>query len=319
MKIIRWGLLSILASLVLLLDMGVSLAQTEPTRYFPETGHWVTGDFLRAYEAVPDPEFLYGNPITGAFPTNTIPDDPGSLVQYFERARFELHPENPGELRVVLTLLGELLYEVGGAGERVPTPNLAACRRIPADGFLVCYAFLQFFDTNGGISQFGYPISELEVHEGRLVQYFQRARFEWHPEMRSGQRVQLTDVGRRYFSVVEDTIYLLPDRGDFIPTILNLQAQAYVSRAVMPANGMQSIYVIVQDQSLRPVPGARVTVEIQLPSGSIDAFPMDMTDQYGVSSTSYLIANEPRGTAVVIIRVNVPNLQTEARTSFRIW
>ncbi len=51
--------------------------------------------------------------------------------------------------------------------------------------------------TRGGLGVYGYPITEQFVgREGRLVQYFQRARFELHPELTAGLRVQLTPLGR---------------------------------------------------------------------------------------------------------------------------
>ena len=42
-------------------------AQVTDSLYFPETGHWVTGDFLTKYQAIPNPTTLYGNPLTEAF------------------------------------------------------------------------------------------------------------------------------------------------------------------------------------------------------------------------------------------------------------
>ena len=44
------------------------------------------------------------------------------------------------------------------------------------------YGFLRYFDTRGGLDIFGYPISEELTENGFTAQYFQRARFEYHPE-----------------------------------------------------------------------------------------------------------------------------------------
>ncbi|MBV9119544.1 MAG: hypothetical protein JOZ39_02465, partial [Chloroflexi bacterium] len=60
----------------------------------------------------------------------------------------------------------------------------------PQTGHSLSLGFLKFFNANGGLDAFGYPISE-ELQEanndgsGRVynVQYFQRARFEYHPEL----------------------------------------------------------------------------------------------------------------------------------------
>jgi LPXTG-site transpeptidase (sortase) family protein len=64
--------------------------------------------------------------------------------------------------------------------------------------------FRQFWHSRGGLLLFGLPLSE-EFHEvdpqdsnSYVVQYFERARFEWHPELPVGARVQLGHLGRRY-------------------------------------------------------------------------------------------------------------------------
>ena len=59
-------------------------------------------------------------------------------------------------------------------------------------GHRLCFGFRTYWNTNGGLSNFGYPISE-EFDEANAappagdgqtytVQYFERARFEYHPE-----------------------------------------------------------------------------------------------------------------------------------------
>ncbi|MEO8287316.1 MAG: hypothetical protein ABI670_12900 [Chloroflexota bacterium] len=42
--------------------------------------------------------------------------------------------------------------------------------------------FLQYWDSHGGLAQFGYPVTPEMVEEGRTVQYTQRARLELHTE-----------------------------------------------------------------------------------------------------------------------------------------
>src|ERR671922_1884937 len=42
--------------------------------------------------------------------------------------------------------------------------------------------FLAYFNRAGGLDQFGFPRTEEFVEDGLTVQYFQRARFEFHPE-----------------------------------------------------------------------------------------------------------------------------------------
>jgi hypothetical protein len=42
--------------------------------------------------------------------------------------------------------------------------------------------FLKYWQQHGGLSIFGYPISEPFTERGYTVQYFERNRFEYHPE-----------------------------------------------------------------------------------------------------------------------------------------
>ncbi len=58
--------------------------------------------------------------------------------------------------------------------------------------------FLKYWQNNGGLAQFGYPISE-EFFEGyQRVQYFERARLEYHPEFSgSPYQVELSLLGEQ--------------------------------------------------------------------------------------------------------------------------
>lgn len=61
-----------------------------------------------------------------------------------------------------------------------------AMREFPQTGFVVANGFLAYWEHFGGLARFGYPITA-EIHgcdpQGwcGTMQYFERARFEWHP------------------------------------------------------------------------------------------------------------------------------------------
>lgn len=316
---IRWATLLTLMLLISLLEPAGSLAQEE-TRYFPETGHWVTGGFLRVYESASNPLLVYGFPITDAFQTESVPQNPGMLVQYFQKARFEYHPENPPELQVSISLLGEYMYENDGPGKLVPFSSLLArCRTIPSDGFPVCFAFLSFFDAYGGIAQFGYPISGIEYHDGRMVQYFQRARFEWHPELPAGSRVTLTELGHQYFDLYESPILLLPNLEDYAANLITLRAHAFINKAVAAPDDSLVLYVVVQDQNLHPVQNAQVSVVIRFSNGYEKLYLMDLTNDHGYTQLPFDIQDASYGVTEVVVTVSSRLLQTQTRTSFRIW
>jgi hypothetical protein len=55
----------------------------------------------------------------------------------------------------------------------------------PTTGHYVAHGFQQFWEENGGLAVFGYPLTEEFNEQGQTVQYFERQRFEYHPEYAS--------------------------------------------------------------------------------------------------------------------------------------
>lgn len=305
-------LIGILLFLTLLLATGIpALAQSSGSEYFKETGHFVSGDFLVYYRSAPNPELLFGYPITEAFPKN------GRTIQYFQRARFELYPELPAGQRVRLTPIGRELYK---PGERLDIFNPFACRYFTKTGFSVCYAFLDFFKNNGGVERFGQPISPFEFHNELIVQYFEYARFEWKPWMPEGQRVVLADLGRQYFDAQNEDPNLLPPLpGNGTGRIVKLQVRAFVWKAVTLATDHQLVYVIVQDQNLQPVAGAQGLASIRRADGTSEAISF-FANSSGVGIVPLAFANQPYGKMVYIdILVTKDGLTAVTTTSFRIW
>ena len=75
----------------------------------------------------------------------------------------------------------------------------ADLRYFPQTGYVVGYAFLTFYNIYGGATAFGYPLTNevIDAASNLSVQYFERSRFEYHPENKAnGNIVQLTNVGR---------------------------------------------------------------------------------------------------------------------------
>jgi N-acetylmuramoyl-L-alanine amidase len=121
-------------------------------------------------------------------PAVADPASGGLIVQYFERARFEYHPEAPLAYVVQLTLFGGTA--LGARPERAapPVPCAGDCTLYPETGHTLRGRFARHWAANGGLPVFGFPLTEeiLEVSltDGReyTVQWFERARFEYHPE-----------------------------------------------------------------------------------------------------------------------------------------
>lgn len=185
--------LAIVLSLSFLLPLFAAPAQAQAGRVFAETGKTVTGEFLAFYETNGGQE-IFGLPLTEASEEN------GRLVQYFTRARFEAWPENPPAHRVQLGLLGTFLGKVQPAIQAEVAPGDPARRFFPETGHVMAFAFKEYWEQKGGLAVFGYPTTEQLVEEGMIVQYFQRARMEWHPENPAGQQVVLSDLGSQYLA-----------------------------------------------------------------------------------------------------------------------
>jgi hypothetical protein len=159
-------------------------------RHFPETGHNLCGAFLRHWQANGGLA-LFGYPVSEEFRERNRDDGQLYTVQYFERNRFELHPENAGTpYEVLLGRLGSDLTETRrGEAAFLPLSSApAGAVFFPETGHTLGGAFLRYWQANGGLATYGYPISEAFVEinpaDGRsyTVQYFERNRFELHPE-----------------------------------------------------------------------------------------------------------------------------------------
>jgi hypothetical protein len=66
---------------------------------------------------------------------------------------------------------------------RAAEPPSAAPRWFAQTGHTLAYNFRRFWEQNGGLPIFGYPISEVFIEDRRPVQYFERARLEWHGDL----------------------------------------------------------------------------------------------------------------------------------------
>jgi GH35 family endo-1,4-beta-xylanase len=168
----------------------------QDAHFFDETDHWVSGYFLQKWRNTPNALFVLGLPISAPFEEESF-TNPGEFyrVQYFERAILEEHPENYGKDDNKYYILGRLLgnhitrdrqheesfLPVADPGDGSWFPETQhTLRNSPAP-------FRTFFQNNGALEVFGYPISEQfqEVNqadgETYWVQYFERQRMEWHP------------------------------------------------------------------------------------------------------------------------------------------
>jgi len=174
--------------------------------YFDVTGHNVPRVFYTFWQANGGLE-RFGYPLTEPFVEVSATDGQQYLVQYFERARFEHHPENAGTpFEVLLGLLG--VERTRGRENEPPfrpveRPNNPSIDYFVETRHTLGPPFQEYWWSRGGAAVFGYPISEpfeeISKTDGKryLVQYFERNRMEYHPELAGTEfEILLGHLGR---------------------------------------------------------------------------------------------------------------------------
>jgi hypothetical protein len=163
---------------------------------------------------------VFGYPITTA--ANEVNADTGQTynTQWVERTRMEDHPENQPPYRMPLGLLGkERLRQLGRDYAAEPRESGAkdGCLWFAQTGHNVCnisgnLGFKQYWESHGlkisGMSNFdrslqlfGLPLTEPKQETNAngdtvLTQWFERARFEWHPNNPDEYKVLLGLLGK---------------------------------------------------------------------------------------------------------------------------
>jgi hypothetical protein len=186
----------------LVVILSVALAPAWPARAaeqcFAETQQCVRDrfeEYWRQSGGLP----VFGFPISAA--SDEVSRDTGQtyLTQWFERNRFELHPENAAPYDVLLGRLGDdALRQRGIDWQTLPKADPSAPHYFAASGHAIAHEpFWRYWSSHGldlgdsGISEreslalFGVPISEPAVETNSsgdtvLTQWFERARFEDH-------------------------------------------------------------------------------------------------------------------------------------------
>jgi len=166
--------------------------------YFSETSHTLRGEFLnywRQQGGLP----IFGFPISEQFMEQSD-DGQQYTVQYFQRHRFEYHPENAPPYNVLLSRIGvQALTQSGRDWFTFPKGGPQnGCLFFQETGHSLCGAFLGYWRANGlefdgrrgkteaeSLALCGMPLSEPQAEtlsdgQGYTVQWFERCRFEDH-------------------------------------------------------------------------------------------------------------------------------------------
>jgi hypothetical protein len=130
------------------------------------------------------------------------------------------------------------------------------------------------------------------------------------------------DLGRVFFDLVgEDHAHLKSaDPLDAtINPVLSLRVRAYVLKSIMLSSGQQTVYIVVQSQTLQAVPDAAGRATIHWPDGNSEDYYFN-TNHAGVGSFTFKFADQIQGELIPIdILVTYQGLVGKTSTSFRIW
>lgn len=322
--------LKVVSLLTLAVFLGFSVsqpgwAQDEEGNFFEETGYWVSGVFWDYFRTRGGLE-IFGYPVSDPF------WDQGLLVQYFQKARMEWHPNNPDPYKVQLGLLGEeLKYRQPG----VPEPYPQSRRKVyfPETGHTLAYAFLDYFRAKGGLDIFGYPITEMHFEEGKIVQYFQRAKMEWLPNDPSSA-IRIGELGALYLTIYRDrmpaeafqpTTTAAEKPGPqptSTPSITAIQAVVSLKYWVLGQQRVQTVSVLVTDNYGNSVNGAQVTFTLETPTGEKlpDGERTLTTNERGFAQTDLPVNWEYSGTQIIVkAGVTYLGLSTQGQNIFLLW
>jgi len=238
--------------LALLLPGSQSLVAADPLLppglCFAETEKCVRGLFY-AYWTENGGLSQNGLPISDEFNELNSGDNKPYRVQYFERVRFEYHPEKVNTPFVVQSgLIGREQFLLRYPKDRLPTTfNGETC--FDTTNRCISGPFNTYWQQKGGLALFGYPVSdefeEVSQSEGKIykVQYFERVRFEYHAEsVGTAEEVQLGLLGREYFnakypkgppddaglSVASLNVYAAATTTEISPALADIPARVYV-------------------------------------------------------------------------------------------
>ena len=297
----------------LLLLTRASLAQE---RYFDEAGYIVEGELLRFFDS-------HGGLQVFGYPISPAVDDKEYKFQYFQNGRLEM--DSTGQIHLSL-----LPYELSLRRANAIPEDQAPVegKYYPTTGHSVVRAFLDFYLEHGGPTLFGYPITELIHENDRLVQYFERAIFEWRPELPDGQRVQLRRIGEVYLQTdARDMASIYITQNDHPITRIDVSA-AVRTPMVGKQDKEQAVYIHVYDQLGQPIESAEIEASILWPDTNqrIRLDPMQLTDEHGgvaypfsISALADIAPLSVGDTIPIQIQATLDPHRDRTATAFRVW
>jgi len=86
------------------------------------------------------------------------------------------------------------------------------------------------------------------------------------------------------------------------------------------AEEQQTVYVITQDQYLRPIENAQIGVTISFPDGSKEFYRLPESNEFGISQFSFITANLPvRSVVNIEAEISIRGEFAKGKSWFRLW
>jgi hypothetical protein len=290
----RRSMLILVAVLLALAALPAAVGRAQDTRCFTETGQCISGAIRRYWEqngGLP----VFGYPITPV-QIETVESWSGP-VQWFERDRLEDH-SSQGQGVLAGRLSVELLARQGRPWQyRQIGGQVADCVGFAETGYYMCGGFRAYWERNGGLARFGFPITDQinETINGQTytVQYFERRRMEFHPENRPPFDILLGLLGNE----------VRGGGGAPAPTATPLPASQQILVDEPAENSTISSPVRISGRTTRVPSGGGLTYRVYEPNGdelASGSFAVIEQGNGATSFSSYIAYDAPAGSTVVI-------------------
>jgi hypothetical protein len=209
------------------------------------------------------------------------------------------------------------------------------CRTFSETGKSICGKFFAYWDTHGGLDQYGYPISgeftEVSELNGKAytVQYFERAVFEAHPENQPPYDVLLTQLGTLQFRRKYGAATAVPAQTPAVPTAApaaTAPPPAPAPPTASPAVAPPTVWIKINEYAERDgvsfvlfradITRNRIDVHYLIENATAAPIPMTLAnaDQLVADNDyNYYPPLDPQGTRSMVLQ---PNSNYEGTTSF---
>jgi len=330
----RRPLLLFVLALLLALPASAGARPLTADTCFPQVPDCISGRFAQYWNDNGGLS-VFGLPLSPATKQRTGADSTTYLVQFFERARFELHPHEVKPYDVLLGRLGvDSLTAQGRDWQTFPKADPAAPHFFPETGHAIAPQFWGFWSSHGlefdgnkkaksfqeSLALFGMPVSEAQMEASSngqiyLTQWFERTRFEFHPENAPPYDVLLGLLGADLLRQAPPGAPPAPAPG--LPGIPPIQG-ACVQNAPPAAEGPQAWVTVPEPESESQfnsvcvrlivggqiVQGAKVNVTMHYRKKDVGYGPVK-TDEDGVAEQGFNIGNRKLALRNIPVPVDV--------------